>query len=334
MSLLLLLALGAIAMVPVALIWLVIMFRGRGAAVQQGATTPQDVAVSHTTTSQQGTAEQPRAPEPHNSLDQHGTPNPSAASLPDAIREHAQRTRFGAWGTATLAVAILALTLPGLTRDVANAVGPEGPTGLALALTPLAVAITYAGAQLIGERTWPRPAGQVRAATLTARSSATTSPRLLRVVTLTWAGALTALLLACGLLGDGTRYSYSYVTGQDEVTSSTGPFPGWPYGLPTLALAAIAGALTVATLATIRRRPAIATLDAAEDLKRRRRSSTHVLVATQSALGLTLAGNLAFAGSALGRSNLSLAGDCMMCAAILVALMTGATALVALASDR
>ena len=233
-----------------------------------------------------------------------------------------------------MTVLALILTLPALTRGVVGAFGPDGPTGLALALAPLAVAVAYCGAQLIGERTWPRPAGEVRAATLAVRTTATTSPRTLRVLTITWAIALVSVLIVCGILGDGNRYTHSYMTQQGLVTSSSGPFPGWPYGLPTLALTALLCLLAMATLITIRRRPAVPTLSDDEDVALRRRASTYLLVVVQSALGLTLAGNLAFAGFALRSSDLAVAGIAALSAAGLVALSTAVVATLALGADR
>ena len=302
MSLLLLLAITAIALAPIALLALALTAFARNG-----------------TPSAPGSADTATAP---------------AGLLPNAIRTHAQRTRTIARAVAAVTVLALILTLPALTRGVVGAFGPDGPTGLALALAPLAVAVAYCGAQLIGERTWPRPAGEVRAATLAVRTTATTSPRTLRVLTITWAIALVSVLIVCGILGDGNRYTHSYMTQQGLVTSSSGPFPGWPYGLPTLALTALLCLLAMATLITIRRRPAVPTLSDDEDVALRRRASTYLLVVVQSALGLTLAGNLAFAGFALRSSDLAVAGIAALSAAGLVALSTAVVATLALGADR
>mgnify|MGYP001576123143 FL=1 len=300
MSLLLLLAITAIALAPIALLALALTAFARNG-------TPSAPGRAATAT---------------------------AGLLPHAIRTHAQRTRTIAWAVAAVTVLALILTLPALTRGVVGAFGPDGPTGLALALAPLAVAVAYCGAQLIGERTWPRPAGEVRAATLAVRTTATTSPRTLRVLTITWAIALVSVVIVCGILGDGNRYTHSYMTQQGLVTSSSGPFPGWPYGLPTLALTALLCLLAMATLITIRRRPAVPTLSDDEDVALRRRASTYLLVVVQSALGLTLAGNLAFAGFALRSSDLAVAGIAALSAAGLVALSTAVVATLALGADR
>lgn len=259
---------------------------------------------------------------------------PTPAELPDPVRLHSQRTNVATWSVAILTIVALAVTLPAITQQFVSAVGPEGPTGLTLALAPLIVALVYTLARLVAERTWPRPDGQVRAATLANRSTAMTSPRGLRTITITWAMALLALLVGCGITGDGNRFTRSYLTDQGVITTSAGPFPGWPYGVPTLVVATLVSALTVLTLVTIRRRPAVATLDAPEDLALRRRASTHELVLVQSALGLTLAGNAAFAGFAWRSTGLTALGLGSLTAAVVIAIATVVASLSSLAARR
>lgn len=219
-------------------------------------------------------------------------------TLPDRIDRHQRLMRALSVVAGATVLLALPLALPSLTLV---SVGPsDGATGVVPALLPLAVAILVVGVLLLGERAWPRPAGEVRTAPLTHRTLGSTSPTWLRRLTLGWAAALLVLLVTCGIVGDGTTVTAVSSDADSAVASSSGPFPGWPYGLPTLAVAAGLLALTWVALTTIRRRPAVVTLTATADEELRRHSSARVLRVTQAALGLTLAGNAFFAGTAIG----------------------------------
>lgn len=229
-----------------------------------------------------------------------GASEPWALGAPDHVVRHARRTRVTAALVAVLATTAFVLGSQWLAPFVAVAVGPAGPTGLALALAPLLVTFLYVLTSWIGERTWPRPAGEVRSASLAQRSLSSTSPAALRWMTLGWSAALTVVLVWCGLVGDGTLLTVTTGDGDDVVAaSSSGPFPGWPYAIPMLLALAATLLLTWSTLDNVRRRPAITTIPPDQDEGLRRGASGRVLRIAQLGTGLTLAGTLFFAGSAV-----------------------------------
>lgn len=236
-----------------------------------------------------------------------GSPGPDALPLPERVARHARRTRWVPPTAGLLAAVVLLAAQPALSSRVARAVGPDGPTGLVLALVPLAVGLVWVGATAVAERTWPAPDGELRHAALAPRSVATTSPRLLRVLTATWGGLLVAVLVTCAIVGDGN----SLVVTSGPVTTSAGPFAGWAYGAPMLAAALALAGLTVLTLRLVRRRPAVPSITPEQDADLRRRTTGGALRVAQAAFGLTLGGTTLVAGVAVHgvTSGLTLNGE-------------------------
>lgn len=230
------------------------------------------------------------------------TPVPDAhqAALASTVARHARkRAVIAGFGALVVAATLLCASLP-LAKMVAGTVGPDGPTGLSYALTPLAVGLVFALVFLLAEHTWPRPTHAVRSATLRRRSLTDFSPRWLLTITATWAASLVTLLTWAGSVASGTMLRVSY---ENEDGSfgwmGAGPFPGSSYGIPTLAGTAILITTAWFALREIRRRPAMAGLEATMDDALRRSSARQLLGVTQAALGLTLSGNLFAISSAL-----------------------------------
>ncbi|HMR48072.1 MAG TPA: hypothetical protein PKE40_04430 [Arachnia sp.] len=227
------------------------------------------------------------------------------ATLASAVGRHARRRATIAGVGAILVGATLLLVGPPLAKTVAGVVGPEGPTGLSFALTPLAIGLVFTVTFLLAERTWPRPTEPVRSAPLRRRSVSDFSPRWLLALTAIWVGGLVVLLVWTGIVATGNMLTVGYQDagsrGADASFGwvSAGPFPGWGYGIPTLVVAGLLLTTAWLTLREIRRRPAMPGLDAAADDAFRRSSARQVLGVTQATLSLTLSGNLFFVSSVL-----------------------------------
>ena len=78
---------------------------------------------------------------------------------------------------------------------------------------------------------------------------------------------------------------------------ASGPFPGWPYGLPILIGAATVLVVTLGVLYLVARRPAVRGTSTTDDDLLRTVSATRVVRGAQLALGITLAGVTFFAGA-------------------------------------
>lgn len=200
-------------------------------------------------------------------------------------------------GAAVHGVALVALVaaLVGIPVLVAELAG--GPTeGRLLGLAPAVAGITFAAVQAVGEATWPRPAGQLRRATLVRRTARDVAPLRLRAVTWGWAALGTVALLAGGLASDGGRaISRTFPAG----SASSGPFPGWYFGVPLLVAVVVVLLTAEGVLRRVATRPAVAGADPAWDLALRRLSAHRVLRGAQLVLAWTTAGVLVVGGAAL-----------------------------------
>ncbi len=202
-----------------------------------------------------------------------------------------------------------------LTLGLASVV--EGANGLGAALAPLGMA-----ALVCLVAAWPRRRvlgeGSVRTAGLEARPAARFGARWVLALPLSVLGTLVLLLVLTGIgsardATDGRWRSLAYtsrsgiewntdgtvVTGIQEGTGASGPYPGWYYGLPVIAAAVIVALLLVLALRSNALAPAwqgrgAASLDAPARAAVARTASLLV-----SVCGLiTLGGVAAMAGSA------------------------------------
>ena len=194
-----------------------------------------------------------------------------------------------------LASVLAGAALVGLFAARSLVASPALQTNRVLAVLPLCAAAVGLLVLWAGELTWPRPTGVVRTALLHDRSAATLArgawPRTALVVT----GLLVGTCGVAGLLADadGRTISRRFPGGG----ASASPFPGWFYGVPQLLVLACCVALTTAVLVAAARRPAVVTADVETDLLLRRASAARACRVLVCAALVTLAGDLATAGS-------------------------------------
>jgi hypothetical protein len=236
-----------------------------------------------------------------------------------AARRHAM------WAT-TIAVALaVAALIATLAVDAAGAALFEiaaAPPGLAFGLTFLVAGLAYVLTLWMGEVTWPRPEGSVRTAALVRRTLADVAPRLPWTMLMVWSALLVLSVVAFGLIADGTSFTVVYDPPRADglASSSAGPFPGWPYGVPILGVALLLAGATHLVLRQIARRPAVTGVAPAADLDLRRTSAARLLRGAQLAVGATLAGVLVVAAPPIGNVTESALGIPIMIAGVLVLL--------------
>lgn len=172
--------------------------------------------------------------------------------------------------------------------------------GLLAALGPLLAGILFVDVAALGESFWPRPKGQKRGAYLTRRPALANADAAARIATIVWAVLLVLSLILFGSIatkgGDASGRAIAHVAADPAVNGQSGPFPGWPYGIPMLVLAAVLIALALAVLHVIARRPAVSGSTPQSDAQLRRISATNLLKGTQASLAVSLAGVLLIAG--------------------------------------
>ena len=131
------------------------------------------------------------------------------------------------------------------------ALGPDNVTR-SLPVLPSLVGIAMTAVAVVAERTWPRPTGEVRVASLRAPM-----PRSRSSARLAAGGALLSLvLLGFGALtdsADGRMAQLDWGTGG----AGHGPYPGSFYALPILVAGAVLAALTWWGLREVEGRPAL-----------------------------------------------------------------------------
>lgn len=187
---------------------------------------------------------------------------------------------------AALTVVVAALT----TLD-----GP-GSIGRAYLMAPLSFGVVHNATLLVGELTWPRPAGELRHARLARRSPGATAPRWLLRLTAAGASATLLIVLAgAALSGSDGR---SITLAPDPSLGVRGdPFPGWLYGGPVILGLCLLAGVTMAALVVVADRPAVATADQRRETTLRRASAHRVLRGAAAAV-LTVLGELLVAGGA------------------------------------
>ncbi len=222
-------------------------------------------------------------------------PDPAPSEAAAMARRHGLIVNVAAWtaaaslGPLALAPFVLLLTRTG-TIDA-----PTNNAVLAGTL-PAGIGLVFLGVHALGERTWPRPTGMLRRATLLPRGDV--APRWLRRVTWAWAGTLVVALVITGLTAvEGRRFRISADAGLTERTA--GPYPGWDFGIPLLVATVVLVACAEGTLRLVARRPAVVDADPAYDAASRRLSAHRVLRGAQLVLGWMLAGVLVAAGGAI-----------------------------------
>lgn len=174
--------------------------------------------------------------------------------------------------------------------------------GLLAALGPSLAGIVYVAAAMLGEITWPSPTGASRAAYLTPRPAFAQPARRAFGALWLWAALLILTLVVFGFLGASDGRSIPLNTTDPRIGGAAGPFPGWAYGVPMLAGAALLFAATLVALHLISRRPAVPGASARYDLYLRARSATNLVKGVQLALAASCAGALFFGGNAASTS--------------------------------
>ncbi len=222
-------------------------------------------------------------------------PDPAPSEAAAAARRHGLAVNVTAW---SLALGLGPLAMTPVMVLLARTGTVDGPTGNAVltGALPAGVGLVFLGVHALGERTWPRPTGMVRRATLVPRGDV--APAWLRRITWAWAAGLAVTLVATGLTAvDGRLFRIATDAGLTERT--TGPYPGWDFGVPMLLAALVVLAAAEGTLRLVARRPAVVDADPADDAASRRLSAHRVLRGAQLVLGLMLAGAVTVAGGAI-----------------------------------
>ncbi len=217
---------------------------------------------------------------------------PAALLVLDARRTVApstSATRALRHGTLTAATAAAALLLAVVGTAAWLLLGRGGVDDRVVACTPLAAAAVFLAVHALGERTHPRPGGELRTASLTSRTVADVAPRHLRRAVLVWAGVLAALLALGCLTASGPRHVERTLRGW---TTTGAPYPGTWFAVPLALTAAAVLGLTYLTLRVVATRPAVADVDGTWDLALRRASAARVLRGVQLAFAFTVAGVL------------------------------------------
>ncbi len=213
-------------------------------------------------------------------------------------RRHAAGVAAAAWGCLVAVV----LLVPGLAVDAGSR------QGLALAAVPALAGLTFLLVSAAGERTWPRPDGQVRRASLHRRSAADVAPAPLRRTAWAWCAALAVAVVALGLTAapDGRTVAVDLpldavarAAGVERHGGAAGPYPGWAYGVPLLLATLAVITAGEGVLRLVAARPLVAATSERDDARLRRVSARRVLAGTQLVAAGTLGGVLLVAGAAV-----------------------------------
>ncbi|MHB1065515.1 MAG: hypothetical protein ACYC1Z_13675 [Georgenia sp.] len=197
-----------------------------------------------------------------------------------------------------------------------------GSPGLVSALSLTIGALVFLAVHYVGERTWPRPAGHLRQATLRRRTLRELAGHRGRGLLVTTAVAVVGLSIFGLTATESGRAVPTLITpeavGEGFAGGASGPYPGWAYGLPILAAFAVVLGATWLVLRLVARRPAVAGTHDADDHALRRTSAARVLGGVQLFLGGTLTAVLLVAAQALHNSGWALGGAIAVSVAVLV----------------
>ena len=197
------------------------------------------------------------------------------------------RVMYGTAAILGLIFAALALALFPVTTPV---------PGVLIAVAPSLAGIVFVIAATVGESFWPVPKGQQRGAFLTRRPMFANAGPMWAVIT--WAVLLVFALVFFGFAAMPDGRSLAHPVWNPAVTGSSGPFPGWPYGIPILICSAVLVALTLYGLRTIARRPAVSGISPDVDAQLRHTSATNLVKGVQFSFAVSLGGVLMVAGTA------------------------------------
>lgn len=251
------------------------------------------------------------------------------ANVPSEVRAAALRhgiiTPLAATALAVPAMIAVSAYSPG------SLAGWGAVPGLGLTLAPAIGGLIWVGVHAVGERTWPRPSGAVRTASLRPRNRG----RLLKtkpiaLATLLAVHAVTLPVYTATASGDG-RQVQSVTTTADGtfLTNLTGPYPGPPYVVAlsiAIVLLLVSGALVIGR--TVGHRPAVPGLNDQDDELLRTMSVQRITGGVQLALGATALGVNGFAANALHGAGYAVASG-----AALAAAFTGVVAMVLAAAS-
>lgn len=189
--------------------------------------------------------------------------------------------------------------------------------GLLAALGPIVAGLVYLAITAAGEASWRPPSGPRRTAPLTRRPLLSRAAPWANRILWLWVGLLTATLLAFGAVAEPDGRSIA------GAGSTSGPFPGWPYGIPILVGTALVVGATLGVLALVARRPAVRDTTPDDDSHLRTVSAARVVRGAQLSLGATLTGVLFVAGTTA--SNADWAWPAIVAAALVLVVSFGVT---------
>lgn len=223
-------------------------------------------------------------------------PDDSAATLRAARRHEDATALVSLLGVMAAPVLLVA----GSTTSLVH-LGPS--PGLLSALSLTIGALIFLAVHHVGELTWPRPQGQLRQATLRRRTVGELTGRRGHALLATCVLAVVALVLFGLTATDTGRAVPRLITADDAaagvVGGSSGPYPGWAYGVPLLGAFAVVLVATWLVLRLVARRPAVTGVDISDDLALRLTSTARILAGVQLFLGGTLAAVLLVAMQSL-----------------------------------
>lgn len=239
-----------------------------------------------------------------------------------AARRHEDRTAF----VSLLGVLVTpAPLMAGATTSLVHL----GSPGLVSALGLTIGALVFLAVHYVGERTWPRPTGHLRQATLRRRTLRELAGNRGWGLLVTTAVAVVSLSIFGLTATESGRAVPTLITpeaaGEGFAGGASGPYPGWAYGLPILAAFAVVLGATWLVLRLVAHRPAVAGTHDADDHALRRTSAARILGGVQLFLGGTLTAVLLVAALALHNSGWALGATI----AVSVAVLTGAVAVLA-----
>lgn len=219
---------------------------------------------------------------------------PDVPAVTRAARRHEALVSLGA-SAASLLVAVAVIGVPDVVWTATFEPLPAAPGVLAYT-APFLGAVVFAAVRAVGESFWPRPRGAVRSAPLVRRTVRDLGGWRLTALLATVAAGLAAIVVLGLTAAPGGR-SVAHPPVVDEAgrvigTGASGPYPGWPFGVPVALGVALALAVALLALRVVTRRPPLPLLPAAHDDAVRRTSAARVLAGVQvwigSALGLML----------------------------------------------
>lgn len=197
--------------------------------------------------------------------------------------------------------------------------------GLLAAIGPSLAGLLYVGVAALGEASWPKPEGEQRGAYLNRRPALAKAARIPMALGVTWGGLLLAGIVLFGFLaakdGDSPGRSIAHAGNDSVVRGWSGPFPGWPYGVPMAIAAVVLLLASAGVLHLIARRPAINAIVPEGDETLRRISASNLIKGVQLSLAASLSGLLFIAGTTARNAGWSW-GTPSCWAAVLVAVLS------------